>query len=83
MKQSLRMKILEYLTGRGWVHSIILEKKAMDWGYKAETCGRQCRKLAQWGLIDRKIENKCVWYREIPEPEAEPVKMPFNQLQFI
>ena len=82
MKQSLRKKILQYLTGKNWVHSGVLERQAIDWGYKAETCGRQCRKLAQWGIIERKVE-KCVWYREIPEPEAEPVKMPFNQLQFI
>ena len=66
MKQSLRKKILHYLTGRNWVNGMELEKRAIEWGYKPSNCSRRCRELAQMGLIDRKIENKCVFYK-LPE----------------
>jgi len=79
MKTSLKRHILNYLSGRNWVNGCELEIRAADWGYKPSNCGRSCRRLAQWGIIDRKISNRSVFYREIPIPVREP----FGQLQCV
>ena len=88
MKQTLRKKILQYLTGRDWVNGGEIEARAMEWGYKGSTASRLCRRMTKWTLdrpplLERKIEQGSVFYRLLPISEPEPVKMSFGQLQMV
>lgn len=74
-KLSLKQKILNRLQEmKGqWVHKGRIEERVKEWGYLADTGDRECRKLAEDGLIDRKEENGSVSYR-FSDNKTLPVK---------
>ncbi len=85
---SLKATLLNYLKGKypEVVHKGELDRKATEWGYLAENCGRRLRELKNEGYlsVEYKKSRAGAFYavyryiqRELPKPEivAEQLKL--------
>lgn len=57
--KSLKSRIYKYMCRKGgWIHSGVIERLAMDAGYKASNSGRRLRELCEAGSIERMLNEK-------------------------
>lgn len=78
-KISLKQRIKNYMRRHEdeWINGGEIERLALENGYKGSTASRECRLLAEQGILQRKEERnsntniKSVWYmipkRKLPE----------------